>query len=100
MATALIKLTPELIREGASKLMNAKNNNESAIDKLNGIIDGLVSDWHGEAQDAFAASYARKKATFQSFSVDLEHLIEALKKFADAMESMEKEKAGIAANLK
>ena len=95
----IIKLTPELIRDGAKRLVNAKQENDGAIEKLNGIVDGLVSIWHGEAQDAFAASYARKKETFKSFSGDIESLVTALNRYADVMESEEKGKAGLAANL-
>ncbi len=95
----LIKLTPELLRDGAQRLAKAKEDNDNAISKLDAIMNDLVSDWHGEAQDAFAASYARKRQTFQSFSVDIEALVEALKRFADTMEDQEKLQAGKAAGL-
>ena len=95
----LIKLTPELLRDGANRLAKAKEDNQNAIANLNSIVDGLVSDWHGEAQDAFAASYARKKQTFESFSLDIPNLIEALTRFANTMEDQEKLQAGKAAGL-
>ena len=95
----LIKLTPELLRDGAQRLANAKEQNESAIANLDAIVNGLVSDWHGEAQDAFAASYARKKQTFETFSMDIQTLIDALKRFAETMENQEKMQAGKAAGL-
>lgn len=95
----IIKLTPELIREGAQKLVKAKADNDGAIAKLDGIVNGLVSIWHGEAQDAFANSYANKRKTFESFSLDIENLVTALNRYANVMESEEKAKAGSAAHL-
>lgn len=95
----LIKLTPALLKDGAAELLKAKADNENAISNLNAIVDGLISDWHGEAQDAFANSYARKKQTFQTFTLDIEKLANALEKFAQVMEDQEKLQAGKADNL-
>lgn len=95
----LIKLTPVLLREGADQLLRAKADNDSAIANLDSIVKGLVTDWHGEAQDAFETSYERKKETFQTFSLDIENLAEALKDYAKVMEDQEKLQATKAANL-
>lgn len=96
---SIIKLTPELLKDGADKLLKAKEDNESAIANLDSIVDGLVNDWHGEAQDAFATSYARKRETFKTFTFDIDHLATALKTFAQVMEDQEKLQVGKAINL-
>ncbi len=56
-----IRVTPENLREGADRLRYAKQDNDDLINQLDAIINGLVDGWHGQAQEAFMASYASKK---------------------------------------
>ena len=94
-----IRLTPENLRDGAQRLAQAKADNDDVINQIDGLINGLESDWHGEAQEAFMTSYANKKATFQQFSLDMEAFIRFLNEYAQTMEDQEKLQAGKAAGL-
>ncbi|MBQ3447865.1 MAG: WXG100 family type VII secretion target, partial [Synergistaceae bacterium] len=80
-----------------SSLLRYKNNR--LLSAIDGLINGLASDWHGEAQEAFMTSYANKKATFQQFSLDMEAFIRFLNEYAQTMEDQEKLQAGKAAGL-
>ncbi len=94
-----IKLTPELLEEGASKLKDANAKNEDVINRLDNLMANLVNDWEGEAQAAFRDSYARKRETFQSVSVDMQTFVEFLNRFADIMRQEEQRQRDKAAGL-
>ncbi len=94
-----IKLTPEALRDGAQRLSQVKADNDDVLNRIDALINGLVAEWHGEAQEAFANSYANKKATFQQFSLDMEAFIRFLNDYARVMEDQEKLQAGKAAGL-
>ncbi len=94
-----IKLTPEALRDGAQRLSQMKADNDDVINRIDGLINGLVAEWHGEAQEAFANSYANKKATFQQFSLDMEAFVRFLNRYAETMEEQEKMQATKAGSL-
>lgn len=96
---ARIKLTPEELAEKASSLRNTAQRNEDVINKLDGIISGLVADWEGDAQRAFEESYRTKRATFQSFTSDMSIFANFLVKFSSTMGNEEEVRTNIARGL-
>ncbi|MBQ6981741.1 MAG: WXG100 family type VII secretion target [Synergistaceae bacterium] len=95
----VIKLTPELLEEGANRLTEANNSNENVINRLDGLISSLNADWEGEAYNAFKQSYDNKRKTFVELSQEMEKFVLFLKKFADVMRQEEKRQASAAINL-
>ena len=94
-----IKLTPELLEDGAGRLEQANQRNEDVITKLDGLIQSLNADWEGEAYEAFSASYANKRQTFVDLSAEMKKFVVFLKKFADVMREQEKLQKGKAEEL-
>ncbi len=95
----VIKLTPELLEQGADKLVEANNLNEDVIQRLDNLISGLNADWEGDAYNAFKQSYDSKRKTFVELSQHMEKFVLFLKKFADVMRQEEKRQADAAINL-
>ncbi len=96
---AVIKLTPEILEEKADSLTQTAIRNDEVVDRLQGLIDALNADWEGDAYNAFKASFDAKKATFKSFTQDMEVFVKFLKKFANIMREEEKRQTTVAQQL-
>lgn len=94
-----IKLTPEVLEEKAGSLTQTAVRNDEVVDRLQGLIDALNADWEGDAYNAFKASFDAKKATFKSFTQDMEVFVKFLKKFANIMREEEKRQTTVAQQL-
>ena len=94
-----IKLTPEVLEEKAGSLTQTAVRNDEVVDRLQGLIDALNADWEGDAYNAFKASFDAKKATFKSFTQDMEVFVKFLKKFANVMREEEKRQTTVAQQL-
>ena len=94
-----IKLTPEILEEKAGSLAQTAARNDEVVDRLQGLIDALNADWEGDAYNAFKASFDAKKATFKSFTQDMEVFVKFLKKFANIMREEEKRQTTVAQQL-
>ena len=94
-----IRITPEEVRGEARDLKNSKVENDSAIKRIDQIVNGLLSHWHGEAQTAFVNSYNQKRQGFVAFSRDIETLANFADRFANNMANEEREKANRARTL-
>lgn len=85
----VIKLTPEDLISGAKLLRDCASKNEAVLKELDSLIANLALDWEGEAQRAFTNSYETKKATFKSFTEDMQRLTGELERFAQTMQDQE-----------
>ena len=94
-----IKLTPEILEEKAGSLTQTAIRNDEVVDRLQGLIDALNADWEGDAYNAFKASFDAKKATFKSFTQDMEVFVKFIKKFANIMREEEKRQTTVAQQL-
>ena len=94
-----IKLTPELLEDKASSLRNTAARNDDVVERLDGLINALNADWEGDAYNAFKASFDAKRATFKSFTQDMEKFVTFLKKFASIMREEEKRQTTVAQQL-
>ena len=96
---ARIKLTPELLEDKSNSLMMTAERNDDVIYRLSGLIDALNAAKESAEYNAFKSSFDAKKATFKSFTQDMEIFAKFLKKFADIMREEEKRQANAAMNL-
>ena len=94
-----IKLTPEVLEEKADSLTQTAVRNDEVVDHLQSLIDSLNADWEGDAYNAFKASFDAKKATFKSFTQDMEVFVKFLKRFANIMREEEKRQTTVAQQL-
>ena len=96
---AVIKLTPELLREQAQKLSKYAEENDQVVQELNSIMNGPLASWEGPAQEAFRASYEAKRATFVSFTDALRQFAQEVINYADVMENEEENQRRRASEL-
>ena len=94
-----ILLTPENLREEATKLEQTAARNDDVLSKLDSLINGLVAGWEGEAQTAFINSYNTKKATFKKFTEEMQAFVAFMRDFAQVMEDQERLQKGKAEGL-
>lgn len=94
-----IMLTPEELESEASRLEQMAQQNDDVIKELDGVMQGLVEGWEGDAQRAFSESFNTKKATFQKLSEEMRALAGKVKAFASQMQAEENARASGARNL-
>ncbi len=95
----VIKLTPEVLEDGAAKLRDTASRNDDVVTRLDGLIEALNADWEGDAYNNFRESFLAKRATFKSFTEDMSIFADFLVKFADIMRQEEKRQADAASQL-
>ncbi len=95
----VVLLTPEELEDEAAQLIKMADTNDNVIQTLNGVVDGLLSGWEGEAQQAFVESFTKKRETFSRLSEDMRNFAERIKTFASHMRDEETQKANQAREL-
>ena len=95
----VIKLTPEVLEDGAAKLRETASRNDDVVVRLDGLIEGLNADWEGDAYNAFRESYLTKRSTFEKFTIDMDVFAKYLEDFATIMRDQEKLQADKARQL-
>lgn len=94
-----ILVTPENLESEASNLMGHKSNLDSIFSEIKSLISGLISHWHGEAQQAFQDSFNQKEPVFTKFSQDMESFANFMKKYAADMRQAEQDGKSLASRL-
>ena len=95
----VVLLTPEELEDEAGQLIQIAEKNDEVIQTLNGVVNGLLSGWEGEAQTAFVESFSKKRDTFERLSTDMRNFAERIKTFASHMRDEETQKAAQAREL-
>ena len=84
-----IVITPESLEQRSTELRNYKDQQQNVFNEVESIIKNLLSDWEGEAQAEFMASYERNKTVFDQFILDMERFAKFMYDFAAAMKTNE-----------
>jgi WXG100 family type VII secretion target len=88
---ANIKVTPESLRSQAQTLRKYNEEHRGAYAQMDAHVHNLVSEWTGEAQSAFIATFEGNKSSFQKFSTDIETFAKLLDDTANRMEQADQE---------
>jgi WXG100 family type VII secretion target len=83
---ASIKITPESLRERATTLSGYNETHRGAYGQMDTLVHNLVSEWTGEAQAAFLATFEGNKSSFDKFGTDIDAFVQLMKNTADHME--------------
>lgn len=96
--TELIEINTESVRQAASSIEELGTENTEIITKIGALVDSM-SDWQGEAQQAFAAKYTSMKPIFIKFSEALNEYAAAISEGAVSMEETDNELASLFSSI-
>lgn len=85
-----IRLTPEALIEEAGRLRSLKADNDDVVNRIDNLVNGLLGDWRGEAQEAFSNAYQSRRGGLRQFSLDMEDFTRFLIRYAEAMEDADR----------
>ena len=74
MASGQIRMTPDTMRERAGEYRTEADNVQSVIDKMDRLLDTLLTEWEGAASEA----YAKGKELIDDIAMALDKTAEAV----------------------
>jgi WXG100 family type VII secretion target len=86
-----IKITPNSLRDNANTLRKYNGNHRDAYSKMDSLVHNLASEWTGEAQTAFIASFDGNKQSFAKFGTDVDAFAKLMDDSANRMEQTDQE---------
>ena len=64
MASGQIRMTPDTMRERAGEYRTEADNVQSVIDKMDRLLETLLTEWEGSASEAYANKFAELRPSF------------------------------------
>lgn len=89
-----IRLTPEQMRQRAGEVRNQGEVFQDVINRMQGIINELQSEWEGQASRAFADQFERLRPSFNDMRQLIDDIGAQLDSTANAVEQLDQEIAG------
>ncbi|RCX13017.1 WXG100 family type VII secretion target [Anaerobacterium chartisolvens] len=90
MATGTIRITPEQLRSEAKRLQGFNDQHQQTFDQMGKLIEGLRSQWEGQAVEAFQQSFNSAKAELNKFKVSIDVFVANMNKSAQALEDTDR----------
>ena len=87
MASGQIRMTPDIMRERAGEYRTEADNVQSVIDKMDRLLETLLTEWEGSASEAYANKFAELRPSFVKGKELIDDIAAALDKTAEAVES-------------
>ena len=87
MASGQIRMTPDTMRERAGEYRTEADNVQSVIDKMDRLLETLLTEWEGSASEAYANKFAELRPSFVKGKELIDDIAMALDKTAEAVES-------------
>ena len=87
MAAGQIRMTPDTMREMAGEYRTEADNVQSVIDKMDRLLETLLTEWEGSASEAYANKFAELRPSFVKGKELIDDIAAALDKTAEAVES-------------
>ena len=82
-----IYLTPDMVNSTATQITNQKQQLEGFMKAIDQLVVNLQANWKGDAQKAFATSWAAKRGTYDNFiKQGLQPFADFLKKYVTTMQ--------------
>ncbi|MDR2175045.1 MAG: WXG100 family type VII secretion target [Synergistaceae bacterium] len=88
---ANIKITPESLRTHATTLRKHNETHRQAYASMDSLVHNLASEWTGEAQTAFLATFDGNKPSFEKFGIDIDAFAKLMDDSANRMEQTDQE---------
>jgi WXG100 family type VII secretion target len=86
-----IKVTPESLRSQAQSLRKYNDEHRESYGQMDVLVHNLVTEWTGEAQSAFIATFDGNKSSFEKFAADIDAFARMLDEAANRMEQADQE---------
>ena len=87
MASGQIRMTPDTMRGRAGEYRTEAENVQNVIDKMDRLLDTLLTEWEGAASEAYANKFAELRPSFVKGKELIDDIAMALDKTAEAVES-------------
>ena len=87
MASGQIRMTPDTMRVRAGEYRTEADNVQSVIDKMDRLLETLLTEWEGSASEAYANKFAELRPSFVKGKELIDDIAMALDKTAEAVES-------------
>lgn len=97
MASGQIRMTPDVMRTRAGEYTEQANNVAEVIDKMDKLLEALLSEWEGAASEAYADKFGQLRPSFVDAKNLIDDIATALTQTADAVEAQD---ASIASQFK
>ena len=97
MASGQIRMTPEVMRGRAGEYTNQANNVAEVIDKMDKLLEALLTEWEGAASEAYAEKFGALRPSFVEAKNLIDDIAAALNETANAVEAQD---AAIASQFK
>lgn len=81
-----IMLSPDSLRSASTTLTNCMNEQQEVINSVANLINEVVSDWEGDAQQGFIEAFERVRPVYESFAPDLSDFAKFLNDYSNSME--------------
>lgn len=86
-----IRMTPEAMRGRASEVRTQGENFQDVIQRMQGIINELQTEWEGQASRAFAEQFDRLKPSFNDMRQLIDDIGTQLDATATAVEQLDQD---------
>jgi len=86
-----IRMTPEQMRQRAGEVRYQGESYQEVINRMQGIINELQTEWEGQASRAFADQFERLKPSFNDMRRLIDDIGQQLDSTANAVEQMDQD---------
>ena len=87
MASGQIRMTPETMRTRAGEYRTEAENVQSVIEKMDTLLETLLTEWEGSASEAYADKFSELRPSFVAAKELIDDIAKALDTTAEAVES-------------
>lgn len=87
MASGQIRMTPDTMRTRAGEYRTEAENVQGVIEKMDSLLDTLLTEWEGAASEAYANKFNELRPSFVAAKDLIDDIAVALEKTAEAVES-------------
>lgn len=84
-----IRLNSEALQAKAKEVEQYQQEQQEIISSVAKLVDEIVSDWQGKAQEAFIAAFEAARPTYEKFAPDLSDFAHFLTNYAQTNEYLD-----------
>lgn len=86
MASGQIRMTPDMMRDRADQYRTEGENLQGVIDKMDSLLDQLLTEWEGAAAEAYNEKFEELRPGFVKAKELIDEIAQSLDKTANTIE--------------